>query len=136
MNNQQDKQEYDYFWEIDYDSPRRIIKSRAILDRIRIFGRVRNSCPCDLCGTAVATDLHEIVSRNRTMHSDEERSMTFVRPITALLCQPCHEKAGSPMNQDRLFKRLFKIYGRFAVKLAFERLPANIRAGIAFPEEE
>jgi hypothetical protein len=92
---------------------------------------------CDMCQKNKGTQVHEMISRGRTIKNDTARSLSYNKHLCAWLCQDCHNKAHSPKKARVLLLNNINKYGREAVKAAYDavvdamKLPLNI----PFPEE-
>ncbi len=45
---------------------------------------------CDICGENRGTDMHEIITRQKTQNNDEAQILSYNKHICALLCNDCH----------------------------------------------
>lgn len=105
-------------------------KYNAIRRRIFLYGRMGDSCPCDICRENPATDMHEIINKDR-VHDPEQRLFSEVEELCSLLCQNCHMNKAPGMKRFLLEKNV-SIYGYNSVKAAFYRIEEKYRRGITF----
>lgn len=123
----------------ELEKPRLVIKLEMIDDRIRKYGKIRNSCPCDYCQKNPGTQMHELINRNRTAGNDEVRKLTFSKFLCSIVCPECH--TGSCVVTTRkarssLFMRNCDLYGYEMVHDAFKAVPEPYRAFIELPSLE
>jgi hypothetical protein len=93
---------------------------------------------CDVCGMP-ASDMHEIITRGRTVKNEKARELSFKKEICALLCRKCHENAHNPKTALLLLKKNVDRYGYAAVSEAFENVRQAMGGntnGILMPEKE
>ena len=92
---------------------------------------------CDWCVSARGTQMHEIVSRSRTVGNTEARQLSFDKHICSLLCESCHTKIGHSVEANQtLLARNVTMYGRDNVKAAWDNLldAMTLPPNIVFPE--
>lgn len=87
---------------------------------------------CDLCGVNKAQDRHHIIPRRATMGNERESEIANGPYLTSLLCRTCHDTADTDTNRNRLFQRLYQIYGRgnceagyTVIKREFDKITAT-----------
>jgi hypothetical protein len=107
--------------------------------RLEIIGEMKSLCgypKCYLCDE-VGSDVHEIISRNRTQYNEEVREQSFEPELCAWLCDTCHSrKAITKFHQTLMLAQNVGLYGWNRVKTAFDAIPERFRLGIEFPEYE
>lgn len=78
---------------------------------------------CDICHEHLGTDMHEIISRARTMGNEEAQLASFDKHICALLCNDCHvNKNLAEECEQFLLGVLIHMYGREEVLSAIQRV--------------
>lgn len=112
----------------------------SYLHRQRIALQKRLECAscCDLCGKwSHDLEMHEIITRGRTMNNEDARMASYDAHITALLCQPCHSRAHNQETAEKLLLVNIERYGREAVQAAWDTCVGFMRSApsITFPEE-
>lgn len=120
-------------WDMNLKA-RRLVTEFMKMDRIIRFG----DCRCDLCDRITTKlDMHEIVSRNRTINNEELRKLTYAKEICGLLCGDCHlnKPVTSRDSQEKIFGVLIALYGVNRVRAALDKIPAQYLMNIYFPEE-
>ncbi len=76
---------------------------------------------CDLCHVNIATDMHEIIGRGRTVANDAAREASFDKHICSLLCQECHVlNQRAEYNEAALLAFNMSLYGREPVLTAIK----------------
>ncbi len=95
---------------------------------------------CDLCCVQPGSEYHEIMSRGRTVKSEEARVLSFNKYICALLCSDCHtgsQNAHNPEAATTLLRRNIELYGYANVRAAFDAVNTALASptNIVFPEE-
>lgn len=113
---------------IEENPTRMQMKQRAIRKRIYKYGSIDRSCPCDICGKNAATDMHEIINKDR-VYEPNVRLLTEVPELCSLLCQNCHANKAAGMK-EQLLKKNMEIYGKKAVVDALYAVSAKYRRGI------
>jgi len=85
---------------------------------------------CQQCGVALATDMHEIISRARCRGSVEAFT-TVCRHVELciLLCQDCHIM--SSVETDLLTNKKIARYGTMRLRLAIVDVNEHLRKGIS-----
>lgn len=64
---------------------------------------------CHLCNERPGAQMHEIINRNQTQGA--ARELSFTETLCSWLCQTCHEKAATRVNEERLWRRNIETYG-------------------------
>lgn len=77
-------------------------------------------------------EMHEIVSRGRTVNNDEARELSFSRFICSILCRKCHQKAHTKEVRTVLLQRNVERYGYYTVRGAFDRVQAAMKTPLDF----
>lgn len=108
------------------------IRADIIGQMTRFYGYPK----CYLCDEP-GSDVHEIISRNRTQYNDGIRQKTFAPELCAWLCDACHQnKAVRKSVQTELLGINAALYSWKRVKTAFDEIPAKFTRGIHFPSLE
>lgn len=113
------------------------VKLEMIRVRKHLFGTCGKSCPCDYCQKQPGTDMHEWISRARTMGNDVARELSFSPYICSIVCQYCHVVTAivtTYSGLEILMRRNIEIYGYEKVSTAFFAMPATYRRGISLPD--
>jgi len=97
---------------------RLLIKNAMILDR---------GGKCHRCKAAQGAEVHEILSRGRTIGNDAARMLSYDKHLCALLCRDCHETAHSPQVADELLQGNIDFYGYEPVETAYNAVQAEMR---------
>lgn len=103
---------------------RKLVKHQMVIDRGGY------PPPCDLCGNIPGMDMHEIVSRGRTVGNKTAREYSYAKELCALLCQPCHAKAHTKAVREQLLQKNIERYGYTAVEEAFQRVRDSLHTGL------
>lgn len=114
-------------------------------DAIKARGGV-DAARCDLTGKRIGQrgDLHELIPRSMTVGNRRARRLSYVPHLCAYISHDAHMalhgegSEPSTETRDRLFRKLYEIYGYARVRAAFDRL-ANTMTGpltIQLPEQE
>lgn len=76
----------------------------------------RGIARCELCEFNPASDLHEIITRGRTIGNVAAREYSFAMEITSILCHECHlEWAHRDIVQVFLLNKNILRYGKLSV---------------------
>lgn len=94
--------------------------------QVRLDRGGRNAA-CDMCRLRPGTQIHHIVNKGRTQKNTEARELSEVKPLLALLCQTCHERAHNPASAALLLHFNARMYGREAVEEALAAVNAVLR---------
>lgn len=116
-------------WKI-IEAPRRVIRLRMIRDRENKYGK----CLCDFCNKRIGTEMHEIITRYRTVNNPEMRKKSFHPYICSILCSECHHEAPvtSIIGHKRIFAKLKDLYGENKVRTILAGIPPEFRRNIYF----
>lgn len=91
---------------------------------------------CDMCG-APASDMHEIISRGRTVNNERARELSYSKEVCSLLCRECHENAHNPEAQEILLRKNIDRYGYDAVRDVYLAIEDElVSLDIPLPERE
>jgi hypothetical protein len=72
----------------------------------------RGKAKCDLCEHELASDLHEIIPRSRTIGNVLARDLSFDMYLTSILCHECHlSDAHKDEIQAFLLTKNISLYG-------------------------
>jgi hypothetical protein len=113
------------------------IKSEAIELRIKLYGRVQNSCPCDFCEVNPGIEYHHICSRGRTVQNVMAEALADAPELCSLLCTACHMAAApTKYGRKRLLLRNTKTYGYQNVKRHLIAVNFVVDTGVRMPAEE
>ena len=77
--------------------------------------------PCDLCGESWGREMHEIISRGRTLHNEAAREASYDKHICSILCSSCHTGLNlAESHEADLLAFNMGLYGREAVLAAIK----------------
>jgi hypothetical protein len=112
---------------------RLVTKRHMMDDRLKAFKKL----VCDCCEKKDnALEMHEIVGRYRTQTDLAVRNETYRKEICVLLCDKCHMTLPITAREytDKLFAKLYRLYGKDRVKDTLYEIPKQYRVGIILPE--
>ena len=82
---------------------------------------------CDLCGVNYGHEMHEIISRGRTVGNEAAREASYDKHICSLLCAECHTANHlAEANQNTLLAFNIELYGYAAVFEALEVVQSHL----------
>lgn len=115
----------------DMSLTRQMTKLDMEKDRIRMFGWTR----CDFCKRERGNDMHEIVSRARTIQNMHARELSMDKHVCNLLCSNCHLNGAiyTRDGYDTLIESLYELYGEDEVRAHFKKIPLPYLKGIILP---
>ncbi len=100
-------------------------------ERMKIKGAMllERGKKCEWCKTESATDMHELVNRNRVSGNKKAEDLIFKPEICSLLCRGCHSLAHNSMARNILLSNNIIRYGKKKVARALQ----DIRDVQTFP---
>lgn len=104
---------------------RKLIKRNMKLKRIHKYGKADNfgNPYCDFCQKRPGVEMHEIISRGRTIKQQDQRDLSYQPELCSILCRECHHSVAHTINgRNILVSRNVEIYGKDLVLSAFYRL--------------
>jgi hypothetical protein len=105
---------------MEWSRERAISKARMMAIRT-VFQNGRRLYKCDLCGGKFPMlEMHEIISRSQTIGNDTARLRSYDEHLCCLVCNDCHETAGTRENEKLCWRALYRIYGRGDLTRGYE----------------
>jgi hypothetical protein len=103
-----------------------------------------NKARCDLTGEVIGWrgDYHEIIQRSWVYKGAKARVSIYQKELCAYLSHEAHmqfhDREPSQEQRDRMWQRLYELYGHDAVKAALERVQDELKQAlpVALPEPQ